>query len=339
MAREKKENEAESKWGPEQVALARRIALTVLILAATVTLATLGLIQVKKYVDRTVAMQTEPPAVVLANRPNWMSDLVYQQICTAARPTQARSALDSQSLREVVETLQHNPRISPWIKDIHHVKLLYGRKPGDTLEIDCEYRVPVALVHWLSKADTGEATLDRYYLVDAEGVSLPERYPPEDLGKVVYGRNGRMNIRVIEGVSNPPPLPGKAWSGNDVRAGLEMVRALAGYTYTEEIMKVDVTNFTGRVDEREANIVLWTNHTPPTQVRWGLPESDKASDISEIPARAKMLYLETLFRQFGRVDAGKPWVDIRLEKIRYPAETPTDTAAPAAGATPEASRP
>jgi hypothetical protein len=139
-----------------------------------------------------------------------------------------------------------------------------------------------------------------------------------------------MNIRVIEGVTAPPPLaPGKTWPGNDLRAGLEMARALAGYRYTEELMKVDVTNFQGRVNEREAHIVLWTNHTPPTQIRWGRPESDKGSHISEIEPKDKLLCLEKLFEQYGRVDAGCPWLDIRFDKIIRPADAP-EAAAPSA---------
>ena len=320
MARDKTDK---PKWGPEQIALARKTLLVVAIALVTITLAIIGLHRVRQYVERTTALQTEPPTVVLANRPNWMSPLVYERICAAARPKKPHSALDPQALRDAVEVLKHDPRISPWIKEIHHVKLLYEQKPGDTLEIDCEYRIPVALVHGQSTAPDSDDTLDRYYLVDADGVALPERYAPDELGKVVYGRNGRMNIRVIEGISTPPPtLPGKTWPGGDLRAGLEMVRALAGRTYTEEIMKVDMTNFQGRVSEREANIVLWTNHTPPTQIRWGRPESDKGSGIVEIPPADKMVYLEKVFQQFGRVDAGRPWIDIRFPHITYPADPP-----------------
>ncbi len=320
MARDKKDK---PKWGPQQVALARKVLLIGAIALVTVTLAIIGLYKVRQYVSRTVALQTEPPTVVLANRPSWMSDLLCQQICAAARPDKPHSALDPKALQVAWDALKHNLRVSPWIKQIHHVKLLYGQKPGDTLEIDCEYRIPVALVHGQTAPTPTDPTGDHYYLVDADGVALPERYKPEQLGKVVYGHDGRMNIRVIEGISNPPPaLPGKTWPGGDIRAGLEMVRALAGHPYTEEIMKVDMTNFQGRVDERESHIVLWTNHTPPTQIRWGRPESDKGSGIVEIPPRDKMLYLEKVFQQFGRVDAGRPWIDIRFDHITYPADPP-----------------
>ena len=320
MAREKKDK---PKWGPQQVALARKTVLVVAIALVTITLAAIGLHRVNQYVGRTTALQTERPTVVLANRPSWMSDRVCQEICAAARPEKPYSALDPQALRVAFEVLKRDPRISPWIKEIHHVKLLYRRKPGDTLEIDCEYRIPIALVHGQSTSPHSDAKVDYYYLVDGDGVALPERYTPEQLAKVVYGRDGRMNIRVVEGIDAPPPtLPGKRWPGNDLRAGLEMARALAGHTYTEEIMKIDMTNFQGRVDEREAHIVLWTKHTPPTQIRWGRPESDKGSGIVEIPPADKMVYLQKVFQQFGRVDAGRPWIDIRFDHITYPADPP-----------------
>ena len=38
--------------------------------------------------------------------------------------------------------------------------------------------------------------------------------------KIVLGRDGRMNIRIIEGVKQPPPDTGQRWVGADLTAGL-----------------------------------------------------------------------------------------------------------------------
>ena len=58
------------------------------------------------------------------------------------------------------------------------VRRAYSQKPGDTIEIDCDYRVPLALVHWK----------EYYWLVDSEGVKLPEQFTQKQLPQVIYVR-------------------------------------------------------------------------------------------------------------------------------------------------------
>ena len=68
-------------------------------------------------------------------------------------------------LVEAREALEKNP----WIAKVYDVRRAYGNGPGDLLEINCEYRVPVALVKWG----------DYYSLVDRTGFRLPEQYEAE----------------------------------------------------------------------------------------------------------------------------------------------------------------
>ena len=51
---------------------------------------------------------------------------------------------------------------NPWVRDVHFVRRVFGERPGDTLEIDCEFRAPIALVQWG----------DYYWLVDGDGMTL-----------------------------------------------------------------------------------------------------------------------------------------------------------------------
>ena len=224
---------------------------------ASIALVSFGLYKVCKYVDHNVAYSNEPPKVVLKNRPAWMSDLVAEQICTAARPSGAHSALDNRMLRDAKAMLENNLRTNAWIKQIHQLKLVYGQRPGDTMMLDCEFRVPVALIHYK----------DAYYLVDGEGYALPERYPADQVARVIFGTDGRMNIRVVEGIHGDRPMPGQKWEGDDLAAALDMIKLLHGRQYAEEIVKVDVSNYAGRQDSREAQLVLVTRQN--TQIRWG----------------------------------------------------------------------
>jgi hypothetical protein len=315
MAREKK-----SRWTPERVALARKLSLVGGAAALGAILIGVGLYQLRKSVANSIAMQTEPPRVVIKNRPAWMSPLLHDDLCAAARPARPQSALDRDALRQAVEALRSNPASAPWIREVRQVRLLYGRRPGDTLEIDCEFRTPVAVVRWQ----------DRYYLVDNEGCALPKPYAPEQLASVLYGRDHRINIRIVEGVAGGPPLPGQKWQGDDLAAGLDLVKLLGTPQYrafTEEIVKVNVANHGGRLDAREAHLVLATNHTPETQVRWGRAVRAADAMVAEVPPTQKIEYLYRVFQEYGRVDAGRQWIDIRFDRITYPISAPEAHAA------------
>jgi hypothetical protein len=254
----------------------------------------------KRYVDERVAPPIGPLHVVLVNKPLWMSDFLAQQIA-ATVPRAASSAFDHELLVAAAKKLQANP----WVRDVHSVRRVYGNRPGDTLEVDCEFRAPVALVQWG----------DYYWLVDGDGVKLPEQFTASHVPKIVLGRDGRMNIRIIEGVRQPPPATGQRWVGQDLAAGLGLVKLLYGKTYTEELVTVNVANFGGRVDPREAQLVLRTKYA--TEVRWGRP-LDAKDFFAEVPVSQKLEDLKTVVEQYGRVDAGQPWIDIRYDKITYP---------------------
>jgi hypothetical protein len=251
-------------------------------------------------VDERVAPPVGPLHVVLVNKPLWMSDFLAQQIA-ATVPRAASSAFDHELLVAAAKKLQANP----WVRDVHSVRRVYGNRPGDTLEVDCEFRAPVALVQWG----------DYYWLVDGDGVKLPEQFTANHVPKIVLGRDGRMNIRIIEGVRQPPPATGQRWVGQDLAAGLGLVKLLYGKTYTEELVTVNVANFGGRVDPREAQLVLRTKYA--TEVRWGRP-LDAKDFFAEVPVSQKLEDLKTVVEQYGRVDAGQPWIDIRYDKITYP---------------------
>ncbi|MGD0540388.1 MAG: hypothetical protein ABSB33_02610 [Tepidisphaeraceae bacterium] len=261
------------------------------------------------YVDRRLAFPTLPPKVVLANRPAWMSDFLNEEIIKSTQPIGLHSAFDRQLLVDADKALTSNP----WIKRVKQVRRMYDRNPGDTLEIDCDYRAPAALVKW------GQY----YWLVDGAGVKLPEQYTAELLPKIVLGGDGKINIRIIDGVSHDPCESGRIWQGDDLAGGLEMARLLAGQDWADQIREIDVSNFGGRRDSREAQIVLVTRFG--THVRWGRLPSAKDSFI-EVPASQKLAAIETIYRKDSRVDAGQPWIDLRFDRVTCPGPDETATA-------------
>jgi hypothetical protein len=256
----------------------------------------------RQYVEKKVAFPSSPPKVALKDRPAWMSDLLADEIIRAAKPMGAHSAFDHQMLVDIDRIL----RASPWIRQVKSVRRLYRDRPGDTIEIDCDYRAPVALVQWR----------DYFWLVDGEGVQLPAQFTVDQLPRVVFGANHKMNIRIISGCEGGPMGSGKKWAGDDLHAGLDMVKLLYGEPWAEEIVQINVNNFNGRESLKEAYLTLGTKQG--TLVKWGRPINGGADSFIEISTQRKLSVLKQIVADYGHIDAGRSWVDIRFDLPTYP---------------------
>ena len=104
-----------------------------------------------------------------------------------------------------------------------------------------------------------------------------------------------------------------------------MVKILFGQPYAEEIVKVDVSNFAGRIDLKEPQIVLDTKYE--TQIRWGRPVNSKDFFV-EIPTARKLDKLRRIREEYGRIDARQAWIDIRFDKITCPSESALSSGQP-----------
>lgn len=300
---------ARKPMDPARAAMLRRVGIhagaVVIVLAAC----GVGFAAMRRHVEQRLVFPSKPPAVVLKQRPAWMSDFVAQQVATQVAPRGAHSAFDHTMLVEITRMLKTNP----WIMKVRGVRRVYGKGPGDTLDIDCDFRTPAALVR---TAD------DAYILIDRNGVRLPEKYAVKDVPAVVETPDGRTNILIIEGVARPAPKgAGQKWTGDDLRAGLEMAALLldpANKPFTHEIRKISVENFDGRHHPREAHLVLFTKYG--TEIRWGHPPSVPGFEIE--PGR-KLDYLRRVYQEYRRVDGNQPYgIDIRYDKITYPSVDP-----------------
>jgi hypothetical protein len=292
------------EWSAALQRAATRVACVLLCAAAVVG----GVLLMRRYVEREVAFPKAPPTVAIKARPAWMTDFLVGQISASVRPAGLHSTFDHQMLIDRVAMLKTNP----WIRNVRQVRRAYGTKPGDTLEVDCDFRASIALVRWQKD----------YWLVDMDGVKLPEKFAAADVPKIVIGRDGHTNIRIVDGVLRPPPQPGKPWGGEDLAAGLEMVRHLYGLPYADEIVKVNVANFGGRNDYREAQVVLGTKFG--TEIRWGAPVGARSF---EVRPQQKFQYLRQVYEEFGRCDARQKWIDVRYDKITYPSADALGTTA------------
>jgi hypothetical protein len=292
---------------PEAARRRRKVVLHLTAAILFIGLAGVGLRLDKGYVEHKIVFSKQPPKVVLKNRPVWMSDFLAEQIVKSAQPNGTHSAFDHQLLVDTADLLKANP----WIRDVRQVRRVYVAKPGDTIEVDCDYRAPVALVHWK----------DYFWMVDGEGIKLPEAFNANDVRRIECGSDGKMNIRVIEGVRLPPPESGAKWDGADLQAGLALVKLLFGKPYTEEIEKVDVTNFGGRRDSKASQLLLWTKYG--TNIRWGRPLAAGDDFFVEVSPQRKLEYLEAIWKDKGRVDGNYQWVDVRFDAVTIPSAAQT----------------
>jgi hypothetical protein len=268
-----------------------------------------------QYIEEQGMQSHQPMIVVLKRRPPWMNDFLVEQIAAIARPAEAHSPFDRQLLADTADMLSRNP----WVRKVHSIRRAFTYKPGDTLEIDCEYRAPAALVK------SGQF----YWLVDEMGVRLSDRFTEQDVPSIQFGPDGKTRIRVIEGVRQPVPrLSGDQWAGADLAAGLKMVNYLFDRPYTEQLLRVNVANFGGKVDARGPQIVLETKFH--TVIWWGRPPSDNDVDaFIEVSTARKLNYLRLAFEQFGRVDGRHKCLDIRFDRVTYPSDEEPAPPAPA----------
>jgi len=283
-----------SSWLP-------RLTIAVLGIATAVGL----VVVLRDLVDRRYAGPPVTPRVVLINQPAWMTGALADQIIDAARPVGLHSVFDQKLLIDTARRLT----INPWVKEVRQVRRAYVHRPGDTLEVDCSYRVPTALVQWQNY----------FWLVDGDGYALPSQYTRQQLPKALIGADGKLILRVIEGISHGPVASGKQWPGSDLAGGLELVKLLAGRPFAEQVPIVDVSNYDGRHDARGAQIVLLTKYG--TSIRWGRPPSSK-DYFMEVPASQKLQVLADIDQQMHRVDGGQPWIDIRSDQVTYPSPVP-----------------
>ena len=259
----------------------------------------------KQYVEQQFADAPPGPlAVELVDRPAWMSDYLARQIA-ATVPRRSASPFDHALLVDAVNRLRANP----WVREVRQVRRAYGQAAGDTLVVDCDYRAPIALVRW------GQY----YWLVDNDGFKLPEPFTEAELPQVTGGRDGHTELRVVTGVRQPPPETGHRWPGGDLSAALDMAKLFHGKPYLDGVSGIDVSNYAGRQDRAAPQVVLDTRDD--TQVWWGRPPLAR-DFLVEVSVARKLAVLQAVVRQFGRVDAGKAWLDVRFDTGLLPADPP-----------------
>ena len=252
----------------------------------------------------------------------------YDRLCDSTLDRQV-AVPHADALRELADyyTAHATDDSNAWIRRITSIRRVYDpQRNVQTVLIAADFRRPVALV----------VQGDAYYLVDEAGTRLPGTYSQRDaaamVGHVLSGAaSPSQAMMMLRGIDAAAPDPGQAFTTPDFKAGLALVGLLAGQPYAGQIGAIDLSNFGGRVSSTDAYIVLDTVYPDPaggpgtTRIYWGRPAGDEK--FFEVSASAKLAALAAIFQQYGRIDAGRPYVDIRFDQPKVPVLATTTTPA------------
>ncbi|HMN41884.1 MAG TPA: hypothetical protein PKE29_13655 [Phycisphaerales bacterium] len=213
----------------------------------------------------------------VAGRPEPMT-WVNAQIRSGLEQTVLGSLSSDPFDRDSLETAREDLARTGWFRD----DLRLVREADGLVRVNGTWRIPAAAVR-----SGGQDVL-----VTSAGEVLPVRYPPEASG-----------YKALIGVASPAPEPGQAWLGGEVQAGLRLLDYVSTLACAEQIAAVDVTDY-------GANRTLVLVTELGNRIIWGGP-LDEFNPGQAAPA-AKLARLGEIYRQHGRVDAGRAVLDVRL---------------------------
>jgi hypothetical protein len=287
---------------------------------------------------KVVEAQPVEARIEIMNPPAWLDRRIVETLLQKAYQFaqrdeetygRARNILDKDVLREIADLYTGTHTVdgrtvsrqaegfSAWIKRVTEVRRnVAADKSVQTIEIYAQWRAPAA---WVRSGDM-------LYLIDSEDVRLPGDYPLGDRTRSKLLVISGMDLPVVDGKA-AAPQPGEVWAsgathraGEDLLAGMRLVKALQDQPFAHQIDAIDVSNFNGRKDSRAPWILLETvwkkADGSPRVIQWGRPPGEEK--YYEVHADAKVKVLNDLYLRFTRIDADRDYVDIRTEFVRLP---------------------
>ncbi|TWT45351.1 hypothetical protein RAS1_17740 [Phycisphaerae bacterium RAS1] len=190
---------------------------------------------------------------------------------------------------------------SPWIAEVQRI----------SKRADGVVRVRATMRPRLADAKGLAIYRGRAYRIDDTGVRLPDECDLADLDR------SRTWI-LIQGIQAPPPEIGEVWRGDDLQAGIKLVRFLNSRSspLLPSIRAIDVGNYDWKEDRFGGRLRLMTLH-PRTIIHWGQPPGEEYD--MESPADQKLQWLVRIFEKHGgQFPDGGP-IDLRDEAAVRPA--------------------
>lgn len=171
---------------------------------------------------------------------------------------------------------------------------------GEALEIVIRgnWRIPAAVVRYATTTAPGEvATETKDYLISWDARPMPVVYP-----------EGKSGLLVIRGVANGPAKDASgtvdyraAWQGEDVEAGIELLRTLMNQAWRSQVAGIDVTDYAST-----KQLAIETIHK--TRLIWGGRSSKPLA--GECSTQAKLGKINDLVAYTKRIDGEKGEIEI-----------------------------
>jgi hypothetical protein len=225
-----------------------------------------------------LAPQSESRLALAAGEPNtWLDAENRSRLEILVRQHVSADLFDAESLRRAQEALMR----TGWFA----TRCRLRREAGGVVTVRGMWRVPAAVVRW--------ADVDR--VVSARGELLDADFPKDGSG-----------LKVILGATANPPDLGEAWLGGEVQAGLSLLAYLRSSPpppWASQIYGIDASDFT-----QKKRLTIVTERG--TRIVWG----GRPGEFSPGQAKdsAKRERLDRMFRETGRIDAGREVCDISL---------------------------
>ena len=291
--------------------------------AAAIGALLVGYVALGSHVAKAVAVPEERPVVALMNRPVWMSDRIARDV--AVPVDDAFAGLPSQLDQTPLESAYERLAANPWVRSVTSVRRVPDEAGGpNRVEIECEWRTPVAIVRFGGADEAGVYRL----VADAEpeggegAIPLPLRYTADEIRAFTQTPTNRASLRVIQGVAGTPPEAGRSWYGADVRAGLDMALLLHDEAGASDVTVIDVTGVSvpSRTNTAHGDlspVILRTRFG--TEIYWGRPP--RASDFLVEPRdSAKLAGLRKSRDTFAPAGKYPAWIDLRFEPVQLSRE-------------------
>ncbi len=229
-------------------------------------------------------------APVAAGRPvveamTWLAPQFQEEILRIA--TNALGSNPDQLSRAPLDAIGAALEASGWFEGRPNV----SREGGSEIVVRGTWRVPAAVVRVEQSGDSKD------YLISWDGRPMPVVYP-----------QGRSGLPVILGVMNGPPRSAggetafaEVWPGDDVAAGLELLRIVAVQPWKAQVAGVDVTGYA-----QSRQLVITSVHS--TRLVWGGRPSKPLT--GECSTNVKLSKISELNSLSNRIDAGHAEIEL-----------------------------
>jgi len=285
------------------------LSLCAVLLIIGAILAAFG--QIRRYAMAAIAASSRHPLkrIVMVDTPSYLPRAILDSLAQEAvdytifnrrHPKYAaeiRNPLDGHILKVLAAHYIHHPDLgyNAWIRQIVFIRR--NMLPNEQIiEIAATYRRPAAFLKIQNK----------YYLISRSGLRLPGIYTAAQHAQVNW-------LYTLTGYNGDLPKVGHAFNAKSIAAGLALARLLRNRPYSRQIADINVAGV-GKPSQKRPQIILITRWH--TQVYWGQPPGVRS--FFEVPTDRKLEYLQAIYHQYHRIDAGYAFVDLRGDQVLVP---------------------